>query len=56
MEVIHAMPDVIPSGNGKDARRYLEDSMAVLSASSKLAQGRSLRDVKSQFWAKYYEK
>jgi hypothetical protein len=55
-EVVHAMPDVIPTGANKDARGFLDDSMAVLSASSKLSQGRCLRDVKAQFWTKYYEK
>lgn len=56
MEVVHAMPEVIPTGEHKDARAYLDDSMAILSAASKLTQGRCLRDVKAQFWAKYHEK
>jgi hypothetical protein len=56
MEIVHAMPDVVPSGENKDARSYLDDSLNVLSASSKLALGRCLRDTKTQFWLKYYEK
>ena len=55
MEVVHAMPDVVPNGD-KDARGYLDDSLQVLSASSKLSLGRCLRDTKIQFWNKYYEK
>lgn len=56
MEVIHVMPDVLPTTDMKDARGYLDESMKVLSAASKLAEGRCLRDVKTQFWTKYYEK
>lgn len=56
LEVVQARPDAIPTGTNKDARAFLDDCMAVLSASSKLSLGRCLREVKVQFWAKYYEK
>lgn len=51
------MPDVIPAETGsKDARAYLDECVDVMSSAAKLFRGTCMRDVKPQFWAKYYEK
>lgn len=56
MEVFHAMPDVIPVDSGaKDARAYLDECVDVLCTAAKLHRGTCMRDVKPQFWSKYYE-